>query len=358
MPHINSAVEALQTANSYFVDENYEEALREYNNAIELDETNVDAFIKRSICNFKLDKFTESLADANLAIRLQPTQSKGYMRKGLAAFELQEYETAKAAFEQGQKIDPDQSNWRTWIRKCEAEMGMENTKAEKSEEKTNTTSPMIVDPPKVVPVTPTQPPSIPSQPKIRHEWYQTNSHAIVAIFAKNIKKEQVTIDIREKTLSVTIQMSNANDYLLEIDLFDTVVPQECTIEYMSTKIEIKLKKFAQYKWKDLEDKGDTGPKVFLETASTVSGPKPKKNWDKIVNEVAGTEPLDETDGLNKVFQDIFANGTEDQKKAMQKSFLESGGTVLSTNWDEVGKGNVKASPPDGMELHRWDEFSK
>ncbi len=27
--------------------------------------------------------------------------------------------------------------------------------------------------------------------------------------------------------------------------------------------------------------------------------------------------------------------------------MESGGTVLSTNWDEVGKGEVKGSPPDG-----------
>jgi len=67
------------------------------------------------------------------------------------------------------------------------------------------------------------------------------------------------------------------------------------------------------------------------------------------------EQLDNTDPLNKVFQDIFANGSEDQKRAMMKSYLESGGTVLSTNWDDVGKAPVKGSPPDGMEMHKWGE---
>lgn len=40
---------------------------------------------------------------------------------------------------------------------------------------------------------------------------------------------------------------------------------------------------------------------------------------------------------------------------MMKSFVESGGTVLSTNWDEVGKGEVKGSPPAGLEMKKWGE---
>jgi hypothetical protein len=30
---------------------------------------------------------------------------------------------------------------------------------------------------------------------------------------------------------------------------------------------------------------------------------------------------------------------------MMKSFVESGGTVLSTNWEDVGSRQVKGSPP-------------
>jgi len=33
--------------------------------------------------------------------------------------------------------------------------------------------------------------------------------------------------------------------------------------------------------------------------------------------------------------------------------MESGGTVLSTNWDEVGAKKVEVSPPDGME---WKNY--
>lgn len=33
---------------------------------------------------------------------------------------------------------------------------------------------------------------------------------------------------------------------------------------------------------------------------------------------------------------------------MMKSYIESGGTVLSTNWEEVSKGYVKGSPPKGF----------
>jgi hypothetical protein len=42
---------------------------------------------------------------------------------------------------------------------------------------------------------------------------------------------------------------------------------------------------------------------------------------------------------------------------MIKSFTESGGTVLSTNWEEVGKGPVKGSPPQVRIPTRCASFS-
>ena len=40
----------------------------------------------------------------------------------VALFHLEEYETAKAAFETGQALDPNNSSFKTWIRKCAAEI--------------------------------------------------------------------------------------------------------------------------------------------------------------------------------------------------------------------------------------------
>jgi len=74
----------------------------------------------------------------------------------------------------------------------------------------------------------------------------------------------------------------------------------------------------------------------------------------LANEIP-EEKLEGEAGLNKVFQDIFSNGSDDQRRAMMKSFVESGGTVLSTNWEDVGKRHVDGTPPKGMEMRKWSE---
>jgi len=40
----------------------------------------------------------------------------------IACFELEEYETALASFHKGASLDPSDSSFKTWIRKCQAEI--------------------------------------------------------------------------------------------------------------------------------------------------------------------------------------------------------------------------------------------
>ena len=49
-----------------------------------------------------------------------------------------------------------------------------------------------------------------------------------------------------------------------------------------------------------------------------------------------------------------AHATLAQMRAMNKSYAESGGTVLSTNWDEIGKEKTPVKPPEGMEFKKWN----
>ncbi len=73
---------AFHKANSLFIDENYDEALRAYDEAVNLEPTNSEILLKRAICNFKLENWTDSLADANTVIKISPSDARGYFRKG------------------------------------------------------------------------------------------------------------------------------------------------------------------------------------------------------------------------------------------------------------------------------------
>ena len=79
-----------------------------------------------------------------------------------------------------------------------------------------------------------------------------------------------------------------------------------------------------------------------------------KNWDKIAKE--SLEEDEEKSSMDVFFKNIYANATEEQKRAMVKSFQTSGGSVLSTNWDEVAKadynGKDRPEAPPGQEWRK------
>eukprot|EP01119_Soliformovum_irregulare_P006673 TRINITY_DN1892_c0_g1_i1.p1 TRINITY_DN1892_c0_g1~~TRINITY_DN1892_c0_g1_i1.p1 ORF type:complete len:359 (+),score=124.58 TRINITY_DN1892_c0_g1_i1:44-1078(+) len=336
----------LQEANSLFVDDRFTEALAAYTKAIEL-EQNADNYVKRSACYAKLNNHQNALSDANSALKLEPTNAKALLRKGVALFSMEEYEAALSAFKKGQSNDSSNTQFATWIRKCEAELEESNSSSSKTPTPVSSTpAPTPTPAPVATPV-----PIAPG--RIRHEWYQTATHVIVTIFVKGIQKDQLTVNLADKSLDVDIKLTNSNDYNLNVDLCSEIIPNESTTEIMGTKIEIKLKKKTGLKWASLEDQGASHATVPMETTTAPAAPKPKKNWDAIV---ADEKDIDDagSDPTSKCFQDIYSNANDEQRRAMMKSYTESGGTVLSMNWDEVGKGYVKGSPPDGMIMNKWE----
>ena len=110
---------------------------------------------------------------------------------------------------------------------------------------------------------------------------------------------------------------------------------------------------------------NTFPTTTTTTAAASAGHKPfYKNWDGITNKILADDKQVSTSedpnaggdaAVNKFFQEIYGNADENTKRAMMKSFVESGGTTLSTNWDEVSKGEVEVKPPQGSEWKKWGE---
>ncbi|XP_041462764.1 protein SGT1 homolog [Lytechinus variegatus] len=205
---------------------------------------------------------------------------------------------------------------------------------------------------------------LPQPQKQRYDWYQTDGLVTINILIKKAKEEDVNIVLTKTTLSSTIKLSDGSDYRLKLDLAHPIIPEKSTTRILSSKIEIKLKKEEAIRWNKLEGEDDI-PQAVKPAAETKAEDSIHKyptsshvtrNWDQIAKEFEKEEEENAKgeEALNSLFQKIYSSGDEETKKAMNKSFVESAGTVLSTNWKDIGSKKTEIKPPDGMEHKKWD----
>ncbi|KAI3712539.1 hypothetical protein L1987_71097 [Smallanthus sonchifolius] len=361
------ASDLVTKAKEAFIDDHFELAADLYSQAILINPTDADLFSDRAQANIKLQNFTDAVSDANKAIELDPSNPKAYLRKGTACFNLEEYQTAKTAFETGASLAPEDRRFSEWIKKCDNCIAEEN--GELSTPSLGATPINVAktdDAPKdaeqVNSVSNEEAITKPTNSKYRHEFYQKPEEVVVTIFAKGIPTESVSVNFGEQILSVTIDVPGEEAYTFQPRLFGKIIPAKCKYVVLSTKLEIRLAKVEPVHWTSLEFSKNS----LVVRSSTVSSgnqrpmypsSKPTKDWDKLEAQVKKEEKDEKLDGdaaLNKFFREIYQDADEDTRRAMKKSFVESNGTVLSTNWNEVGSKEVEGTPPDGMELKKWE----
>ncbi|RPB03524.1 SGS-domain-containing protein [Choiromyces venosus 120613-1] len=207
--------------------------------------------------------------------------------------------------------------------------------------------------------------------RIRHEWYQTPSQVVLTVYVKGVPKDKATVEITNDSVSVAFPLPTGSEWTFDVSpLFDQIDSAASSFSILSTKIEIKLVKANQgRKWGDLEGK-EAAPSVEGGEAPTVapseakeaspiyptSSKKGPKDWDKLAEDLTAHEDddpegleyesdLEGGDPVNHFFKKLYKDADEDTRRAMMKSYVESNGTALSTNWSEVGKGKVEVSPP-------------
>eukprot|EP01012_Entosiphon_sulcatum_P031700 TRINITY_DN40397_c0_g1_i1.p1 TRINITY_DN40397_c0_g1~~TRINITY_DN40397_c0_g1_i1.p1 ORF type:complete len:315 (+),score=84.95 TRINITY_DN40397_c0_g1_i1:22-945(+) len=300
----------------------------------------------------------EIVEETKSILTADPKNVDALFKQGKAYFQLEEFVSAVQAFKAGLEIignaDAEKSaQFAMWIRKC-------NTNLSEDNQVQVDLKPTPAQPgpaPQPAPTT-----ASPANAAVRHEWYQTVTHVILSFFIKDRTEKDVEIEFKKRALTVTVKLGDGKEFQHSFDpLYGEIDAGSSNHSVSKTKIELKLKKVAEgVQWKSLESAvgvpAAAVPAVVTQQAAPAPAPK-KKDWDKLVQEIKKEEEEEKPEGdaaLNKLFQDIFSRGDEKTRMAMQKSFLESGGTVLSTNWDEVGSKRVDGQPPQGMEFKKWD----
>lgn len=187
--------------------------------------------------------------------------------------------------------------------------------------------------------------------QLRRDWYETESQVTIEIFLKNQKAEDVTVDFTKDTVAVQAKLPSFT-YELNLDLSHEIDPEKSYHKVLSTKIEVRLCKVAAGKWSVLERKPAVDESGEIPPTYPTSCLK-KHDWDKLEKEVIEEAEKDEKD-VNELFKKIYSDADEEVRRAMNKSFMESGGTVLSTNWKEVGRKKVDPQPPKGTEYKKLD----
>ncbi|MBW0472460.1 hypothetical protein O181_012175 [Austropuccinia psidii MF-1] len=218
-----------------------------------------------------------------------------------------------------------------------------------------------------------------SQPKVRHEWYQTDSEVVLSLFVKNTTSENVRCDIGTRSISILYKLpTHGTEGCFDLDpLSHEIDPTQSSWRSLSSKIEIKLKKkVGGLKWQIIEGSDCETSAVALsqaiapgtdvtssrETAYPSSARK-KTNWEQLAQaaekeEEESVQNLKDPNAggdraLNELFQKLYAGASEDQKRAMMKSYTESNGTALSTDWEDVKKNKVETKPPESMVVRDW-----
>ena len=247
------------------------------------------------------------------------------------------------------------------------------------------TEPVKAQPAQVKPAqastsTPAVRPAIQPTPedKIRHEWYQSSASVSISILAKGIPKDSASVAILPNKVTVSFPTPTGPYTFTLAPTYGAIDVEKSTYNITPHKLELILKKEGGLKWAKLEGDADAPPQISstpqaaAPSAYPTSSKHGTKDWDALAKQelkkardeaaakagssdkpVADDDEDDESDPLHGFFKKIYAGADPDTKKAMMKSFVESNGTTLSTNWDEVSQGKVEGKVPEGYEEKKY-----
>ncbi|RBR18559.1 uncharacterized protein FIESC28_06014 [Fusarium coffeatum] len=240
-----------------------------------------------------------------------------------------------------------------------------------------------------------------SPPRIQE--FQNNDTMSVSIFSKKVNKEKLQVKFGSDSVSLdSVVWPDGSEKPLSFSLWGHINTETSTYRVTPNKVELTLKKRDPGMWKQLKGEDNANPVAeeteyvpqlssndcclpddrsmipAQETAKPVQAVKPpseastvivedkgkgpadpaaypsssktgKKDWDNIGADIDSDEEKD----VNAFFKKLYKGSNPEQQRAMMKSFIESNGTSLSTDWNDVKDRTVETHPPEGVEARKW-----
>uniref|UniRef100_A0A1I7XZ04 SGS domain-containing protein n=1 Tax=Steinernema glaseri TaxID=37863 RepID=A0A1I7XZ04_9BILA len=186
----------------------------------------------------------------------------------------------------------------------------------------------------------------PTAQKPRYEWFQTERAITVTVLKRGLSSSE---DVQVAYADCVLKISAQGEAIFEGRLSHPVEKTRFSLQVTPRKVELQMPKTTADRWAQLL--ADTAePKVRV-------GPMTKVDWNRLEKEVIEEEKqeLKEDDGdtgMTKALRQLYQSVDPDMQRAIMKSYVESGGTVLNMNWDEVKNKKIEVSPPAGLEYRK------
>jgi len=334
--------------------------------------------IARSTAYHRLGKFDLALADADHALLAATDRGRreqmalAQMRRGISYHGLKRYGDARLCFAWSRKLNDKEKGLGIWQERTKADYERAGGDDAESNQRTAKEVPDKIQPAKetLKQAEAAAPVAALKKKPIRREWFQSPDKVTITIYQKNVPKS-ADIIIEEGSLHVWFPVDREDEEYEEYEwavdpLFARIDPSKSSYNITPSKVEIILHKAGpSRKWTAIE-----GTEAILPTTSaSIDPPQPSvvtekppsyptsskngpKDWDKVVGNTE--DDADDGDEMGAFFKKLYKDSDPDTRRAMMKSYQESNGTSLSTNWGDVGKGPVKTQPPEGLEAKKWE----
>lgn len=166
------------------------------------------------------------------------------------------------------------------------------------------------------------------------QFTQTNDVVHLLLQTHSIKSVSGRFFQKQIQIQVSFKNRLPDTETFKFDLDHSIDEEKSRVTaFESNRINCELFKVQNKVWTEDSVKfqstpGDTIKRKYRNTC----------DWDRFLKQV---EEEEKNEPKNDIFQELYASCDENARRAMIKSFTESKGTVLSMNWNEVGKDRVQ-----------------